>query len=120
VRFPYPHNTAAPHSSALLRTAAEVTGGSVFAERQLRSIEAQARRIVRQGTSSEHVTAYARMALAPWFALADVLAARWIRERAENWPQVRSLPQGIMGWPSRAEIGEALSPRRLSYPGRRL
>jgi hypothetical protein len=70
---PDPHYTADPRSSGLLKTAAAVTGGSVFTERQVRSIEAQARRIVGRGAASSHVSTYARMALAPWFALAGVL-----------------------------------------------
>jgi hypothetical protein len=68
-----PHYTADARSAALLEAAAETTDGTVFTEHQLGRIESQARRIVGHGTLSAHVSAYARIALAPWFALGGVL-----------------------------------------------
>lgn len=70
---PDPRYSADPRSSALLRAAAAATGGSVFAESQVGSIEAQAQRIVGHRATSSHLTGYAQVPLAPWFALAGVL-----------------------------------------------
>jgi hypothetical protein len=69
---PDPHYSPDPRSSALLAAAARATGGSAFGERQLGSIEAQARRVVGQRARSARVGGYARVALAPWLVLAGI------------------------------------------------
>ena len=68
-----PNYHADPQSAALLRQAADVTGGAVLGENQLGSIEAVAKRILGQGPSSKHISAYERIPLAPWFAIAGIL-----------------------------------------------
>jgi hypothetical protein len=68
-----PNYHADPQSAALLREAADVTGGAVLGEGQLGSIEAAAKRILGQGPSSKHISAYERIPLAPWFAIACIL-----------------------------------------------
>lgn len=70
---PDPHYNADPRSSAVLRAAADAMNGSVFGEHQLGSIEAQARSTFGHGATSTDVREYARIPLAPWFALAGVL-----------------------------------------------
>lgn len=62
-----------PQSGALLKEAAVVTDGSVLDESQLGAIKATAQRIVGQGPSSKHISAYERIPLAPWFAVACIL-----------------------------------------------
>jgi hypothetical protein len=62
-----------PQSGALLATAAEVTGGAVVDEDRFGSLEAASLRILGHGPSSKHISAYERIPLAPWFALACIL-----------------------------------------------
>lgn len=63
-----------PRSTELLQDAARASGGFVFDEQQLGRLKAQARQIVGHGaTTTEHTSAYARVALAPWLVLAGVL-----------------------------------------------
>ena len=62
-----------PQSGALLRQAADVTGGSVLDEHQFGSLEGAALRILGHGPSSKHISAYERIPLAPWFAIACIL-----------------------------------------------
>jgi von Willebrand factor type A domain len=68
-----PFYVADPGSDALLRKAATVSSGSVFEESQVGSLVHAARRSVGHGVAVSHVNAYARVALAPWVALAGVL-----------------------------------------------
>lgn len=70
---PDPRYSADPQSTSLLAAAAAAADGSVFGERQLRSIETQARRVVGQRPTSTRLGGYARVPLAPWLALAGVL-----------------------------------------------
>lgn len=77
-----PNYRADPRSSGLLGAAAEATDGSVFGEHQLAAIEAQARRAVGRRATSTRSSGYARVPLAPWFALAGVLPLAfllWVR-----------------------------------------
>jgi hypothetical protein len=69
---PDPNYTADPTSAHTLEAAARVTGGSVFDESQLGKIASTARGIVGHGPETGHVSAYARIALAPWVALAGI------------------------------------------------
>ena len=62
-----------PTSDALLQRAAALSSGSVFDENQVGPLIHAARQIVGSGASESHVDAYARIALAPWVALAGVL-----------------------------------------------
>lgn len=62
-----------PQSGALLTQAAQDTGGSVVAENQFGSLRATALRILGHGPSSKHISAYERIPLAPWFAIACIL-----------------------------------------------
>jgi hypothetical protein len=62
-----------PQSGALLKEAALVTGGSVVDEDQFGSLRATALRILGRGPSSKHISAYERIPLAPWFAIAGIL-----------------------------------------------
>jgi hypothetical protein len=68
-----PNYHADPQSGALLTQAAQVTGGAVFDEDQLGALEAAAQRILGHGPSSKHISAYERIPLAPWFAIACIL-----------------------------------------------
>jgi hypothetical protein len=68
-----PRYFADPGSEALLRKAAEVSSGAVYEESQVGSLVHEAHRIVGQGPAESHINAYARIALAPWVALAGVL-----------------------------------------------
>jgi hypothetical protein len=62
-----------PSSDALLRKAAELASGSVFEENQVGSLVQAARSTVGQGATDSVINAYARIALAPWVALAGIL-----------------------------------------------
>ena len=62
-----------PTSDALLQRAAVLSNGSVFEESQVGPLLRAARAVVGTGASESHVDAYARIALAPWVALAGVL-----------------------------------------------
>jgi hypothetical protein len=68
-----PFYVADPTSDALLHKAADLSSGSVFEESQVGSLVHAARRIVGQGPEASRVNAYARIALAPWFALGGIL-----------------------------------------------
>jgi hypothetical protein len=68
-----PRYVADSGSDALLRKAATVSGGAVFEESQVGSLVHAAKRVVGQGTEESRVDAYARVALAPWVALAGIL-----------------------------------------------
>jgi|SRR5581483_8896610 len=70
---PDPHYHADPASAATLDEAARMTHGSTFGEHELGAIETQARRILGGRRTTARVDAYARIALAPWIALAGVL-----------------------------------------------
>jgi VWA domain-containing protein len=70
---PDPRYVADPGSSALLRKAAEMSSGAAFEENKMGSVVHAAKRAVGQGTDQSRVDAYARVALAPWFALAGIL-----------------------------------------------
>lgn len=68
-----PYYSADPNSTALLRQAADIADGSVFDEHQLGPLLRKAKSIVGSGATQSHINAYARIPLAPWFALAGVL-----------------------------------------------
>lgn len=70
---PDPYYRADPASANVLAHAAEVTGGFTYDENQFGAIAARARSIVGTGALRAHTSAYARIALAPWFALGAVL-----------------------------------------------
>ncbi|MGH2971455.1 MAG: vWA domain-containing protein [Gaiellaceae bacterium] len=68
-----PFYVADPTSAALLRRAASVSSGFVFDEDQFGALVKRAHAALGSGKSESHVNAYARIALAPWVALAGVL-----------------------------------------------
>jgi von Willebrand factor type A domain len=68
-----PRYVSDPTSDALLRRAATLSSGSVFEEDQVGPLVHAARQQLGSGPSESHVDAYARIALAPWVALAGVL-----------------------------------------------
>ena len=68
-----PFYTADPTSTELLDHAAQVSDGTVFTEQQIGPLLGWARTLVGTGKAEAHISAYARYALAPWFALAGVL-----------------------------------------------
>jgi hypothetical protein len=68
-----PHYVADPGSSALLHKAAEISSGAAFEENEVGSLVRAAKRVVGHGTDQSRVNAYARVALAPWVALAGIL-----------------------------------------------
>jgi hypothetical protein len=68
-----PFYAADPRSEELLHRAADLSSGSVVEESQVGSLVQTAHRLVGNGESESHVNAYARIALAPWVALAGVL-----------------------------------------------
>lgn len=70
---PDPFYSADPSSAALLNAAAQVSDGKVFDEHQVGQLVGWARRLVGTGKPKSHIDAYARYALAPWFALAGVV-----------------------------------------------
>jgi len=79
---PDPHYSADSRSAALLEDAAHVTGGSVYDEHSLGGVKARMRKIVGSGpASTARTSAYARTALAPWFALAGVLPLAFLLYR---------------------------------------
>lgn len=67
-----PFYVADPTSTQLLERAAKVSNGYVFGERQIGALLKTAKRAVGTGPSEAHISAYARIALAPWVALAGV------------------------------------------------
>ena len=68
-----PFYAADPTSAALLRRAADLSGGFVFGENQFGALVKRAHAALGTGKAESHVNAYARIALAPWVALAGVL-----------------------------------------------
>jgi hypothetical protein len=68
-----PRYIADPGSGPLLQKAANVSSGAVFDESQVGPLVRAAHAVVGSGASESHVNAYARIALAPWVALAGVL-----------------------------------------------
>lgn len=68
-----PYYVADPGSSALLHKAAEISSGAAFEENEVGSLVRAAKRVVGHGTDQSRVNAYARVALAPWVALAGIL-----------------------------------------------
>jgi len=70
---PDPFYIADPTSAELLKRAADISNGKVFDENQVGPLISWAKRRVGQGPAKAHVNAYARVALAPWFALAGVV-----------------------------------------------
>jgi hypothetical protein len=68
-----PRYVSDPTSDALLHRAAALSSGSVFEEDQVGPLVHEARQQLGSGPSESHVDAYARIALAPWVALAGVL-----------------------------------------------
>jgi hypothetical protein len=68
-----PRYISDPTSDTLMHRAAALSSGSVFEESQVGSLIRAARAAVGNGASESHVDAYARIALAPWVALAGVL-----------------------------------------------
>jgi len=68
-----PFYVADPTSAALLRRAADISSGFVFDENQFGAVVKRAHQALGTGATEAHVNAYARIALAPWVALAGVL-----------------------------------------------
>lgn len=69
---PDPHYTTDATSGRVLSRAAEVTGGVVLDASQFGKIASASRGIVGRGPETGHVSAYARIALAPWVALGGI------------------------------------------------
>lgn len=69
---PDPHYTTDATSGRVLARAAQVTGGVVFDASQFGKIASASRGIVGRGPETGHVSAYARIALAPWVALGGI------------------------------------------------
>ena len=69
---PDPFYVADPTSEALLERAAKVSNGYVFDEHQVGALIETVKRAVGTGPAEAHISAYARIALAPWVALAGV------------------------------------------------
>lgn len=67
------HYTPDPTSAGLLTRAAKVSSGTVVNEDDYGRLVSDARRIVGSGPETGQISAYARVALAPWFALAGIL-----------------------------------------------
>jgi hypothetical protein len=70
---PDPFYAADPTSASLLERAAQVSSGTLVGEHQLGRLRSVAHRTLGHGPTAAHINAYARIALAPWFALAGVL-----------------------------------------------
>lgn len=68
-----PFYEADPTSAQLLQRAADLSSGTVVDENDFGSLAAAAHRAVGNGSAVAHVDAYARIALAPWFALGGIL-----------------------------------------------
>ena len=68
-----PFYEADPTSAQLLQHAADLSSGTVVDENKFGALKAAAHRAVGNGTSVAHVDAYARISLAPWFALGGIL-----------------------------------------------
>lgn len=70
---PDPRYAADPSSTQTLRRVAEIMDGRAFGERDLGAAVRAARAAVGHAQAQTHVSAYARVALAPWFVLAGVV-----------------------------------------------
>ena len=70
---PDPHYTSDPGSARALNQLASLTSGAAFDESDVRAAERAARDAVGHAQTREHVSAYARIPLAPWFVLAGVV-----------------------------------------------
>lgn len=70
---PDPFYVADPTSAELLARAADISNGKVFDENQVGPLLRWSKHLVGHGSAKSHVNAYARIALAPWFALAGVV-----------------------------------------------
>lgn len=68
-----PSYEADPTSAGLLQHAADLSSGTVVDESKFGALAAAAHRVVGSGSAVAHVDAYARIALAPWFALGGIL-----------------------------------------------
>jgi hypothetical protein len=68
-----PFYEADPTSAQLLQRAAVLSSGTVVDENKFGTLVAAADRVVGNGSAVAHVDAYARIALAPWFALGGIL-----------------------------------------------
>lgn len=68
-----PHYISDPTSESALRQLASITGGHVYSEGQRASISHAMRDAVGFGGTRAHISAYARIALAPWLVLAGAL-----------------------------------------------
>jgi hypothetical protein len=68
-----PFYVSDPTSASLLRRAADLGGGAVVAERDFHALVEIAHQRLGNGAVAAHVDAYARIALAPWFALGGIL-----------------------------------------------
>lgn len=77
-RRPDPNYRPDPTSGALLEHAAALARGTVVSEHDFGALLADSRRIVGSGYDSATISAYARIALAPWVALAGVLPLGFI------------------------------------------
>ena len=67
-----PFYSSDPTSEHLLESAAKLSNGTVVGEHDFARLRSAARDIVGHGSISGRVNAYARVALAPWVALAGV------------------------------------------------
>jgi len=72
-RRPDPGYRSDPTSTAALESIAQITAGKLFDESQLPQLAAAARNAVGFASTRTHIDSYARIALAPWFALGGVL-----------------------------------------------
>ena len=68
-----PYYVADPTSAALLTRAAGLAGGTAIGERDFHALLKVAHQRLGNGTDVAHVNAYARISLAPWFALSGIL-----------------------------------------------
>jgi von Willebrand factor type A domain len=68
-----PYYEADPTSAGLLQRAADLAGGTVVDARDFNSLVKVAHERLGNGDVVAHVDAYARIALAPWFALGGIL-----------------------------------------------
>ncbi len=72
-RKPDPGYVPDPASAEALAQLATLTGGSSYSETQLSQIEHATRNAVGYASTRKRVSAYARVALAPWFVLGGIL-----------------------------------------------
>jgi len=78
---PDPFYAPDARSNASLEDAANVTGGYVFDENQIGALKSRAHKIVGSGPTTASTSAYARIALAPWFVLGGVLPLAFLLYR---------------------------------------